>query len=30
MKRVRESGACFRKKKKAKEAELKKQEGAML
>ena len=30
MKRVKESGACFRKKKKAKEAELKKQEGAML
>ena len=30
MKRVKESGACFRKKKKAKEVELKKQEGAML
>ena len=30
MKRVKESGAFFRKKKKAKEAELKKHEGAML
>ena len=30
MKRVKESGAFFRKKKKTKEAELKKQEGAML
>ena len=30
MKRVKESGAFLRKKKKAKEAELKKHEGAML
>ena len=30
MKRVKESGAFFRKKKKAKEAELKKHEGAIL
>ena len=30
MKRVKENGAFFRKKKKAKQAELKKHEGAML